>query len=238
MDEKISCLVLDDEPLGRTIIENFVKQVPFLELSASFDDALEAITFLQKNQVEIIFSDIEMPRINGIELINLLDNPPIIIFITAHRDFALESFNTGAVDYLVKPVRFERFLKAVTRARNYITKKHLKEEEPKEKQDRIFIKTEGKLVKILYDEIIYIEAQGDYLKIVTKAGSYTTLATLKSMENALVKTKLIKVQRSFIINTSFVRAINGNMIELDNGKSISISVNKKEELFRFLGLKQ
>lgn len=126
MNSKLSCIVLDDEPLGREVIESFVKQVPFLKLEASFGDPMETLSYLQKNSVDLIFTDIEMPKINGMELVRSLVNLPVIIFITAHRDFALDGFDTGATDYLVKPVRFERFLKAVNRAKDFIGNKDLK----------------------------------------------------------------------------------------------------------------
>jgi len=234
--EKLKCLVLDDEPIGREIIENFVNEILFLELVSSFGDPLEAMTFLQTNKIDLIFSDIQMPKINGLELVRALENPPVIIFITAHRDFALDGFETGATDYLVKPVRFDRFLKAVNKAKDYIELKQ-KSTVHQVNSDRIFIKSDGKLTKILLDEILYVEAQGDYLKIVINNETYTTLATLKSMDEVLTLPKFFRVQRSFIINLEAIRSLNGNMVELTNGKSISIALNKKEELYQVLGIR-
>lgn len=234
MSKVLRCIVIDDEPLGREVIESFIEKIPFLTLAASFGDPLEALDYLQNSEVDIVLTDIQMPKINGLELIQSLQNPPAVIFITAHRDFALDGFDTGAKDYLVKPVRFDRFLKAVNRAKDYIenTKKISKETVT----DRIFIKTEGKLVKILLKDILYVEAQGDYLKIATEKTSYTTLSTMKSMDEALKLPDFFRVQRSFIINVSAVQAVNGNMVELNNGKVISLAISKKEELFSLLGL--
>lgn len=234
--EKLRCIVLDDEPIGREIIENFVKEIDFLELVDSFEDPVKALMFLENNKVDLIFSDIQMPKINGLDLVKSLENPPVIIFITAHRDFALDGFETGATDYLVKPVRFDRFLKAVNKAKDYI---NLKQNSSVHQinSDRIFIKSDGKLTKILLDEILYVEAQGDYLKIVIQNETYTTLATLKSMDDVLTLTKFFRVQRSFIINLEAIRSLSGNMVELVNGKSISIALNKKEELFQLLGIR-
>ena len=234
--EKLRCIVLDDEPIGREIIENFVKEIDFLELVDSFEDPVKALMFLENNKVDMIFSDIQMPKINGLDLVKSLENPPVIIFITAHRDFALDGFETGATDYLVKPVRFDRFLKAVNKAKDYINLK----EKPTVHQvnsDRIFIKSDGKMTKILLDEILYVEAQGDYLKIVIQNETYTTLATLKSMDEVLTLPQFFRVQRSFIINLEAIRSLSGNMVELVNGKSISIALNKKEELFQLLGIR-
>ncbi|HFK5554748.1 TPA: LytR/AlgR family response regulator transcription factor [Elizabethkingia anophelis] len=234
--EKLNCIIIDDEPLGREVIESFVQGIPFLSLIKSYGDPTEALLYLQNNTVDIVFSDIQMPKINGMELVKSLSNPPVIIFITAHRDFALDGFDTGATDYLVKPVRFDRFLKAVNRAKDYIALKQI----PSIQQvntNRIFIKSEGKLVKILLDEILYVEAQGDYLKIVIDSATYTTQATLKSMEEILISPDFFRVQRSFILNTEAIRSVNANMVELINGKTISIALNKKDELFSLLGIK-
>lgn len=238
MSDRLRCIVIDDEPIGRELIVDFVKTIPFLELQASYEDPIHALDYLQSNEVDIIFSDIEMPKINGIDLIRTLTKPPAIIFITAHRDFALEGFENGVVDYLVKPVAYSRFLKAVNRAKERIqslvngTKEALPETNIL--SERIFIKVNGKLVKVMLDDIIYVEALGDYLKIVTSAETYTTLATLKSMENILGAPKFFRVQRSFIVKITSIKSISGNVIELTNGKAITIALNKKDELFSIL----
>lgn len=234
---KLICIVIDDEPLGREVIETFVKEIPYLELTASFEDPVEALIYLQNNMVDIVFSDIQMPKISGMELLRSLVHPPVVIFITAQRDFALDGFEAGVTDYLVKPVRFDRFLKAVSRAKERISVSQVATMQHQVHSDRIFIKSEGKLVKILFDEILYIEAQGDYLKIVIPSESFTTQLTLKSMEEVLNLPTFFRVQRSFILNLEAVRSVNGNTVELTNGKSISIALNKKEELFSLLGIK-
>jgi DNA-binding LytR/AlgR family response regulator len=234
---KLICIVIDDEPLGRGIIETFVKEIPYLELSASFEDPVEALAYLHNNTVDIVFSDIQMPKISGMELLRSLVYPPVVIFITAHRDFALDGFEAGVTDYLVKPVRFDRFLKAVNRAKDKISLSQAATPQQQIDTDRIFIKSEGKLVKILFNEILYIEAQGDYLKIIIPSGSFTTQVTLKAMEEILNLPNFFRVQRSFILNLEAVRSINGNTVELTNGKSIAIALNKKEELFSLLGIK-
>ncbi|QSW89325.1 response regulator transcription factor [Flavobacterium endoglycinae] len=233
--EKISCIVIDDEPIGREVIETFVKDIPFLNLSASFGDPVEALTYLQENQVDLVFSDIQMPKINGMELLRSLTNPPLVIFITAHRDFALDGFDEGVTDYLIKPVRFDRFLKAVNRAKERVSNKQPLIEQAL--NDKIFIKSEGKLVRILLNEILYVEARGDYLKIVLPNAEYSTQLTLKSMDEILNLPTFFRVQRSFILNLEAVKSINRNMVELINGKNISIALNKKEELFSLLGIK-
>lgn len=239
MNDKLRCIVIDDEPIGKELIVDFVKTIPFLELQASYDDPIDALTYLQSNEVDIIFSDIQMPKISGIDLIRSLTKPPSIIFITAHRDFALEGFENGVVDYLVKPVAYNRFLKAVNRAKERMqsaSKTEISSPETPNPVDRIFIKVNGKLVKVILDDILYVEALGDYLKIVTDTESFTTLATLKSMEDILIPPKFFRVQRSFIVKLISIKSVSGNVIELNNGKAITIATTKKDELFNLLGI--
>ena len=230
----LSCIIIDDEPLAREVIETFVRDIPFLRLVNSFGDSLEALLYVQDNEIDIVFSDIQMPKINGIELVESLSNPPVIIFITAHRDFAIDGFENGVTDYLVKPVRFERFLKSVNKAKDYIELKQVSSK-TQIKSDRLFIKSEGKLIKISLEEIQFIEAQGDYLKVVISDEVYMTQMTLKSMHAILKPPKFLKVQRSFIINLETVRSVKGNVVELNSGKKITISPDKKGELFSLLG---
>lgn len=238
MNDILSCIVIDDEPIGRRIIEDFVKTIPFLELKASYEDPIEALSFLQSNHVDIVFSDIEMPKVNGIDLIRSLVKPTAFIFITAHRDFAIDGFENGVIDYLVKPVDYSRFLKAVNRAKDRIQNlssyTRINPIEQANLPERIFIKANGKLVKIILDDIQYAEALGDYLKIVTLTETYTTLTTLKSMEEVLASPVFFRVQRSFIVKLSSIKSLSGNVIELINGKSITIALNKKDQLFSLL----
>ncbi|WP_131537298.1 LytR/AlgR family response regulator transcription factor [Pedobacter nototheniae] len=233
--KKLNCIIIDDEPLARDVVESLAKSVPFLNIVATFEDPVEALLFIKDNHVDIVFSDIEMPKLNGLEFVRALGNTVVTIFITAYRDFALDGFDAGATDYLVKPVRFDRFLKAVNKAKDYLELKKSSSIQ-QVNNDRIFIKSEGKLIKILLNEILYIEAQGDYLKIVIPSATYTTQTTLKSMEEMLSLPIFFRIQRSFILNLEAVRSVNGNMVELVNGKSISIALNKKEELFNLLGI--
>lgn len=240
MNEKLRCIVIDDEPIGKELIVDFVNTIPFLDLKASFEDPVIALTYLQSNDVDIIFSDIQMPKINGIDLIRSLTKQPSIIFITAHRDFALEGYEDGVVDYLLKPVAYNRFLKAVNRAKERFSESNTKASTitnpPNNIIDRIFIKVNGKLVKVTLEDILYVEALGDYLKIVTNTESHTTLATLKSMEDILSAPDFLRVQRSFIVKITAIKSVSGNVVELTNGKSITIAAAKKDELFNLLGI--
>jgi len=233
---KIKSIIIDDEPLAIEVIENLASQIPFLEVIGRFQNPVDAIFFLQNNNVDLVFCDIEMPEINGIEVIKNLEKPPLFIIITAFRDFAIDSFELGVFDYLVKPVRLDRFLKAVNRVNQFINLKN-QSEVHQVNDDRIFIKSEGKLVKILLNEIVYIEAQGDYLKLVLKNQSYTTQVTMKSLEEILISQSFYRVQRSFIINIESVRSVHGNIVELTTGVKITMAPNKREELLQLLGVK-
>lgn len=233
--EKINCIIIDDEPLGRDLVESFAKEVSYLNILGIFENPLKALLYIEENSVDLIFSDIEMPKINGLDFFRTLENPPVFIFITAYREFALDGFDTGATDYLVKPVRLERFLRAVQKAKNHIDLKR-NSTTSQDRSEKIFIKSERKIIKILLTEILYIEAQGDYLNVITTSEIYSTQMTLTSMEEGLQNKKFFRIQRSFILNLDFVRSIHGNIVELLNGKSISISVNKKEELYKLLGM--
>lgn len=234
--EKLNCVIIDDEPLGRDVVESFAKQIPFLNILATFEDPVDALLFIKDHPVDLVFSDIEMPKLNGLELVRALGHSMVVIFITAYRDFAIDGFDSGAIDYLVKPVRFDRFLKAVHKAKDYLDLKRTSSTVQKN-TDHIFIKSDGKLIKVLLTELLYVEAQGDYLKIVMPTGIHSTQATLKSMEETLTLPQFFRIQRSFILNLQAIKSVNGNMVELVNGKSISIALNKKDELFNLLGIK-
>ena len=237
MNRKISCVVIDDEPLGKELVINFVNTISFLALKKSFDNPVEALAYLKENSVDLIITDIDMPTISGIDLIKSLKQPPSVIFITAYRDFAVEGFENGVIDFLVKPVAYHRFVTAIDRARERVESavQH-KQPDSHSLPDHIFVKTNGKLVKIILENIIYVEALGDYLKIVTEKESFTTLATLKSMESVLQEPVFSRVQRSFIVKISAVKSISGNVLELSDGKAIPVAANKKDEVFALLGL--
>jgi len=236
MSEKLKCLVLDDEPLGREIIEEYVNKTPFLELSASFGKPLEALNYLQENKIDILLTDIEMPQLNGLQFIDSLKSKPLIIFITAYRDYAIEGFESGVVDYLVKPVAYNRFIKAITRAQESLKAKEFVQTDNEFELDRIFIKSDNKLVKIFFEDIVYIEALKDYLRIhISEKERYITHSTMKAMEEKLPD-YFFRIQRSYIINTKYIKSFYGNTVKLSIGESLGISTNHKAELFKRLGI--
>lgn len=230
--KKIKCIVIDDEPIAREIIEIFIGKTSFLELLGSFGKPLDALHFLQNNVVDIILTDIEMPQISGLQLINSLSYQPATIFITAYRQYALESFDIGVVDYLVKPVPYDRFLKAVNRAVDFLNKSILTQEQV----NFIFIKSEYKLIKILFEDIVYIEALKDYLRIhISEKERFVTHSTMKSIEDKLPD-YFFRIHRSYIINTKFTKSLHGNTIQMSLGVILPISLSFKSDLFRKLGL--
>ncbi len=236
MSGKIKCLIVDDEPIGREIIENFVKELNYLELVATCEDAFEALEILQKTPIDLLITDIQMPKINGLELVRSLPLPPVIIFITAHDKFAVNSFELGVTDYLLKPVSFDRFLKAVSKAKLQIdlNKGAASPNSENKTTEYIFIKANNKLNKIQYKEILYIESIKDYIKIFTNESHLVAYSSMKAIEEKLPSALFIRIHNSFLVQINAVKAIMGNTIEVINGVSLPISKSRKDELFAAL----
>jgi len=231
----IKCLIIDDEPIGREIMENFVKEINFLEVVAVCEDAFEALEILEDNQVDLLISDIQMPKINGLELVRSLPSPPVIIFVTAHDQFAVNSFELGVADYLLKPVSFERFLKAINKAKLQIEMhRNVLLNSNADIVDYIFIKANNKLNKIGYNNILYIESLKDYLKLFTTDEILITYSSMKSIEEKLPSNQFVRIHNSYLVSISSVKSVKGNMIEMVNGKSLPISLTYKNKLFSAL----
>ena len=231
----IKCLIVDDEPIGREILENFVKKIQFLELVSVCEDAFEALEILENHAVDLLLSDIQMPEINGLEFVKSLPFPPVIIFITAHDQFAVNSFELGVADYLLKPVSFERFLKAINKAKMQIDMQRQDSAvSNNENADYFFIKANNKLNKILYDNILYVEAIRDYIKIYNTDESIVSYSSLKSIEEKLPLDRFIRIHISYIVAINAVKAVNGHQIELTNGVTLPFAKSRKEDLFKAL----
>lgn len=218
---KLTCVAVDDEPLALELIRAFASGIPSLELLHTFNDAVSARIFLQKNRVDILFVDINMPDINGIELVRSIKEKPVIIFTTAHRNYAYEGFELDAIDYLLKPISRERFAKAVQKAEEYIRyKKAPKEEEQKE----LFVYSEYKLVRVVLDDIEYIESLEDYVRI-HLAGSrpLLTLMPLKKMLERLPEQRFRRIHRSYIVQTCKVLAIKNKKVFLAGNTELPVS---------------
>lgn len=224
---KINCLIVDDEPLAQDVLDTYVKQVPLLNLVGTCNNAIEALEKMHQNTIDLIFLDIQMPEINGIDFLKSLKEPPLVIFTTAYQNYALQGFELNAVDYLLKPFSLDRFQKAVKRASELA---RMMEESSQKEDEYIFIKSDQRLQKISFGEILYIEALADYVKIHTADKRYITLQTMKNMEEKLPEKYFKRVHRSFIVSMDKIMAIVGGNVEV-NGQRIPIGKNYKEAFY-------
>ena len=234
----IRCLAIDDEVLALDLIGDNIRKVPFLELVKSCKSAFEAIEILTEQNIDLIFLDIQMPDISGIQFLKSLQKKPLVIFTTAYEKYALEGFDLDVIDYLLKPFSFDRFLKAVNKAQDYL---HMKEtatysgptDEIRSTVDFIFVKADYKLVKIDYKDILYIEGLKDYIKIYTGVKPVLTLLSLKSVEEKLPSDDFVRVHRSFIVAVKKIQFIQRNFIHIGT-REIPISDNYKEQLYTII----
>ncbi|MBT31506.1 MAG: DNA-binding response regulator [Thalassobius sp.] len=226
---KIKCLVIDDEFPARKGLEDYINDVSFLELVGLCENALIANEIIQTQQIDLIFLDINMPKLNGLDFLKSLDSPPLTIFTTAYREFAIESYDLKAVDYLVKPIPFSRFMTAVNKAKELIELKNSNTKTSNE--NHFFIKEDGNLVKILFKDILFIEAMHDYVKITMQNTSnpHVALISLKSIEQQLPSDAFIRVHKSFIIAIEKVDRIEGSLLHIRE-KVIPIAKNLKEKV--------
>jgi DNA-binding LytR/AlgR family response regulator len=236
MDKKLKCLVVDDEPIGRKIIEDYVRRTPNLVLTASCKDAFEALEILQRQPVDLLFSDIQMPELNGVDLAKSLLNPPAIIFITAHNNFASDSFDLNITDYLLKPVSYERFLKALNKVVLQIDGKQKTASGDTTPDDYIFVKANNKLNKILLSDILYIESVKDYLKIHVSETVLMVYSTMKAIEEKLPVGKFCRIHQSYLVSVEQIKSLMGNVVELTNGASLPVSKSHKADLYKMLNL--
>lgn len=229
---KLNCVVIDDSSIQRMIITKLVNNHQNLHLVGDFSNAIEAKSCMSIHQVDLIFLDIEMPIINGFDFLDGLKNKPQIIFITSKADYAVKAFDYDATDYLQKPISVERFDAAVKRA---LDLHRLRHEVTEEEGDYIFIKSNLKKLKVYTSKIKWIEAFGDYVKVVTDEDSNLVLATMKSFEQDLAKDKFLRVHKSYIVNIDKIERFNSKYAEIGVTK-IPLSRNKKDDLKRALAI--
>jgi two-component system, LytTR family, response regulator len=209
----INCIIVDDEPLSRRVIQKYLEDLPHLNLIASCSHAFEAMEVIQKEPVDLIFLDINMPRLSGINFAKTLSNPPLIIFTTAYPEFAVEGFELEAVDYLLKPFSQERFLKAVNKASKLLETNQL----PKASNEPNFliIKADKKLYKLNFEDILYLQAYGDYVKIFTNKKTLLTKERLSNIEANLPANLFQKIHRSYIISLEAISFLEGNQVKIE-----------------------
>jgi DNA-binding LytR/AlgR family response regulator len=221
--KQLKCIAIDDEPLALEIIKRYVSEFPFLQLSGVFDDAITAAEYLKLNKIDLLFIDIDMPDVTGIDLVRSLETRPMVIFTTAYKNFAFEGFELEAVDYLLKPIDFRRFEAAVQKALNF---ERIKTEEKAANGDSIFVHSEYKVIKIMLADIEYIESMQDYVKIYLTGAEkpVLTLSPLKSMIEKLPSNAFIRIHRSFVVAADKVRSVHSKKVQVGDALLPAISV--------------
>jgi DNA-binding LytR/AlgR family response regulator len=240
---KIKALIIEDEPLARNVIVEYSKKIEFLEIVCSCEDALQGLDKLNDTTVDLLFLDINMPHLSGIAFLKSLKNPPLVIITSAYSEYALEGYELNVVDYLKKPFSFERFLKAIQKASEYLKIKNqptaLSEETKVKKassDDFVFIKANKKAYKVGFKEILFVEGLGDYLKIHTKTQHLITNLTMKKIQDILPADNFYRIHKSFIIALDKMEIIEGNLIVIGSHK-IPIGNNYRQEFFDMVNQK-
>ncbi len=219
MSDKISCIITDDEPFARKGLQGYVEKIGFFDLKGSCEDAMQLSDILQKQPVDLLFLDIQMPHITGIEFLRAIRNPPKVIFTTAYQQYAIDGFELDVMDYLLKPIPYERFLKAAWKARDYFALK----EPPETTVPYIFVKAAGKLEKITFNEILFIEGMENYVAIYTESKKIVTHTTIKSLLEKLPVKQFIQTHKSYVVAIDKINTIEGNTLYV---QSYQVPVSK------------
>ncbi|CAM4043045.1 two component transcriptional regulator, LytTR family [Pedobacter westerhofensis] len=232
-DQMINCVIVDDEPLAREGLSNYVREVDFLQLRATCENPLELLDLLDSSPVDLIFLDIQMPKMNGLDFLKITQKMPMVIITTAFPSYALEGFQLDVLDYLLKPITFERFFKAARKARDYhrllMNPGTTAERNTEKRADYFFIKCGSKYEKIPLEDILYVEGMQNYVNIYTTKGKYLTILSLKSLEENFSEHSFIRVHKSYIVAIAKIDSIEGNEICIQNSK-IPISRNYREKV--------
>ncbi|CAM1351609.1 LytR/AlgR family response regulator transcription factor [Tenacibaculum insulae] len=229
----LRCVIVDDEPIAREIIATYIKRTPNLNLIKTCKNASEAIIFTQTNEVDLFFLDINMPEINGLSLAKIINKKSKIIFITAYRDYAVDGFNLNVVDYLLKPIAFDRFLQATQKIFDIQITKNKEEIIKETTNDFMFVRADRKMIKINLNNILYIESLGDYLKIFTDDATIVTRETMSNLLSKLPINQFLRIHRSYIISIQKISSYTNEFIEV-NKKAIPISRSYKESVLQKL----
>jgi DNA-binding LytR/AlgR family response regulator len=225
----IRCIIIDDEPLARKGLKEYIADTDFLNLEGEFDNPLKATEMISRGEVQLLFLDIQMPKITGLDFFKTLQHAPPVIFTTAYPQYALDGFELNALDYLVKPISFDRFLKAAMKAKEYYEIREKNVNETSAAADHFFIKADGKLVKLFFDDILFAEALQNYVVVQTKDKKYITYLTFKSVEDYLPSNLFIKTHKSYLVAASKIESIEANEIRV-GPHHIPISRNLKDEV--------
>ncbi len=241
----INCLILEDEPIAQDILENYIDRLPFLTLIAKASNAFQAYEILSTNNIDLIFCDIQMPQISGLEFLKSLTSRPHIIMTTAFHQHAYEGYELDVIDYLLKPISFERFLKAIQKVkekmdiRDTLQKKDIvaktTDNQVNNETDFIFVKEDSKLIKIFFSEIQYVEGMKDYVKIYIENSFIVTYLTMKKLEENLPVSTFMRIHKSYILNTEKIKGLMGNMLTLMNGTQLPIGMQYRESVLKKIG---
>ncbi len=232
---KYRCLIVDDEPLAIRLIQKHISQIASLEVVATCNSAIKAFEIVNKEQIDLLFLDIKMPNLTGVDFLKSLKNPPKTIFTTAYRDFAIESYDLEAVDYLLKPITFERFFKAVDKFIRLSNTTFPEVQKETVSADYIVVKSGNKHHKIFLKDMVFIESLKDYIQIhLENNTNIVTKYTLADIEKKLMAYNFLRVHRSFIINTAKITAFSSNEIDLNQSNEIPIGASYKDEVILFL----
>ncbi len=241
-----SCIVADDNLIDRDLIIKYLSKIDNIKLIASCADGHEAAKILANEPVDILFSDIDMPQLSGMGLVKSLKQPPVVVFITSHAEYAIEGFNLDVVDFVVKPLTFERFYKAANKATEYVALKkafnHKKENvnedafsvDKNDIDSHFFIRETSGLTKINFNEVLYIESMGDYSKIFTKTRKHITLVSLKNIEKQLPESTFKRIHKQYMVNLDRIVTIAANDVVLSDGQLIPISIASRQEIIELL----
>lgn len=230
---KLNAIIIDDEPLARQLLQDFAEKVPFLEICGTFSNGLDALEKLRKTAIDLVFLDIQMPDITGLELLQAVPHKPQVIFTTAYAEYAVEGFNLDATDYLLKPFDFARFLKSVNKAYAKLPDKKPAEPVVEPKEQFLFVKDGRELVKVLFRDIRYIRGQKDYVMFITPERKLMSLMTMKELETDLPSDQFLRIHQSYIINKSHIDSITSDRVQIA-GEYLPVSQSYKQSFKTFL----
>jgi DNA-binding LytR/AlgR family response regulator len=231
----LRCVAIDDEPLALKVLEDYILQTPFLTLSEKFTNPVKAFTYLNENETDLVFVDIQMPDLSGLAIVSKLKNKPLIIFTTAFSEYAFDGFRADAIDYLLKPIDYPDFLKAVTKAKEWYTSRTGRSTDVQSNKDFLFIKSEYKIIRINFNDIRYIQGMSEYVKIFLDTGKpIMSLLSLKSLEVQLPEKMFMRVHKSYIVNLQKIKIIERNEIIYEDGSVIPVSKQYKDRFQGFI----
>jgi len=241
---KLNCVIIDDEFLARKYLKDYVNKVPTLELLGDFNSPLKAMELIKTGEVDLLFLDIQMPDITGIEFLKTMERSPHVVLTTAYEEYALEAYELNVTDYLLKPFSFERFLKAVNKVQELEDKNRKAEQsepgdvmqKPQLKEDHLIIRADRKLYKVNYEDLLYIEGQKAYVTFHTKKKNITALASLRELEEKLPSSQFIRIHKSYIVSIHEIESLEGNQVEID-GKHLSVGKNYRPDVEKVFGIR-